>query len=146
MKLKTYSIAIFAIVTAMLYAYYQLNPLTTIVRIGNVSYKTEVAVTNSEKERGLGGRNQLVEGHAMIFPYDHKEQYSFWMKDMRFPIDIIWIEDTAIVDIAHNVPIPDGASLPSYSPRTPVNKVLEIPAGDAKKYGFAPGDLVHIDN
>lgn len=126
--------------------YYLKNPLTATVTIRDITYRVDLAVTPKEKEVGLGGRAALASGTGMLFPYDHAEQFSYWMKGMRFPIDIIWIRDTTIVDISEQVPIPNGGALTVYSPKEPVNKVLEIPSGDASKYGFKIGDTVRIDN
>jgi uncharacterized membrane protein (UPF0127 family) len=70
------------------------------------------------------------------------------MKDMLFPIDIIWIKDFKIVDIASNV-LPEGAKnileLKVYYPKDKADKVLEINAGLAEKYGFKIGDEVLVD-
>lgn len=126
--------------------YYQKNPLTATVTIRDITYRVDVAVTPKEKEIGLGGRESLKAGTGMLFPYDHTEAFSFWMKGMNFPIDIVWIRDTTIVDISEKVPVPQGGPLKVYSPKEPVNKVLEIPSGDVSKYGFKVGDTIAIDN
>lgn len=126
--------------------YYIRNPLTATVTINNTTYNVDVAVTPREKELGLGGRKSLPQNKGMLFGHDHKEQFSYWMKGMNFPIDIIWIRDNQIVDISHSVPVVTGSYFPSYQPRESVNKVLEINAGEAKLRGFVIGDLVHISD
>jgi uncharacterized membrane protein (UPF0127 family) len=71
--------------------------------------------------------------------------YPFWMKDMKFPIDIIWISGKTIAGFAESVnPEPEKTifSLTSYSPPQPVDTVLEINAGLVKQYGFQIGDQV----
>ena len=126
--------------------FYIKNPLTTKVTIHNHEFLVDVAVTEAEKERGLGYRKNLDVNKGMIFPYDHYEQYQFWMKGMNFPIDIIWIRDNSVVYISKNVPVSSDGYLPTYSPHVPVNKVLEINAGLSDKYGIVIGDLVTIRN
>ncbi len=126
--------------------YYQKNPLSATATIRGVTYRVDVAVTPKEKEIGLGGRDSLPDGTGMLFPYDHAEQFSYWMKGMRFPIDIIWIRDFRIVDISKNVPIPIDGTLPVYAPREPVNLVLEIASGESDTHGFQIGDTVSIKN
>lgn len=126
--------------------FYIKHPLTATVHIRNSTYLVDIAATPQEKELGLGGRDSLPPLHGMLFPYDHAEQFSFWMKGMRFPLDIVWIRDQSIVDISKNVPVSVSGALPVYSPKVPVNKILEINAGEADKYGFQIGDVVVIDN
>jgi uncharacterized protein len=126
--------------------FYTKNPLTTIITIRGHRFQVDVAATDAEKEKGLGLRDNLDLDKGMIFPYDHTAKYSFWMKRMRFPLDIIWIRDNVIVDISKDVPVATGSSLPTYSPRTEVNKVLELNAGVSDQYGFQVGDIVVIRN
>lgn len=126
--------------------FYQSHPLTTTLRIRSIVYSAEIAATPQEKELGLGQRDNLAPFHAMLFPYDHAEAFSFWMKGMRFPLDMIWIRDNVIVDISKNVPVSIDGKLPVYSPREPVNKIVEVNAGDADKFGFQIGDVVSIKN
>lgn len=137
-------IAFFGVLLTL--AYYVRHPLTTTATIKNVRYTVEVAATPQEKEVGLGGRDSLKPRHGMLFPYDHAERFSYWMKGMRFPIDIIWIRDNRIVDISKHVPVSKGGVLPVYSAREPVNLVLEVAAGESDRNGFQIGDIVVIDN
>lgn len=126
--------------------YYLKNPPTATVTIHDITYRVDVAVTPKEKEIGLGGRDSLREGAGMLFPYDHSERFSYWMKGMKFPIDIIWIHDLRIVDISKHVPVSTDDTLPVYAPREPVNLVLEIAAGESDRNGFQIGDTVLIKN
>ena len=61
------------------------------LRINNFEIYLDLAATNEEKRRGLSGRNGLEENEGMLFVFEEPGFYSFWMKDMLFPIDIIWI-------------------------------------------------------
>ena len=82
----------------------------------------------------------------MLFVYTNKERFPFWMRNMHFPIDILWIDDRTIVDISKNVPASDKPvnQLPIYHPTTPVDKVLELPAGTVDRVGIVIGDKVVI--
>lgn len=142
-----------AVITLLLIAlfslwYYARNPLTTTATIRNASFIVDVAVTPKEKEVGLGGRRSLDAHRGMLFVYDHKERYPFWMRNMRFPIDIIWIADKTVVDITKNVPVSDlpVESLPIYHPSVPVDMVLEVNAGLCNAHGISVGDSVTIKN
>lgn len=116
------------------------------VTIGNIVIPVEVAVSDKEKNKGLGYRDKLADGRGMIFVFDHKDIYPFWMRGMRFPIDILWISGNVIVEITDNIPIPgnpeDTSRMAIYHPQVPIDRVLELNAGDAQKYGIKVGDEV----
>jgi uncharacterized membrane protein (UPF0127 family) len=80
----------------------------------------------------------LPEGTGMFFVMDTPKQYGFWMPDMHFAIDIIWMnEDMRVVDISHNV---RPETYPkTFHPITPALYVLEVSAGYAEKMGIQKG-------
>lgn len=116
------------------------------VKIGSAVFKVEVASSIMEHSRGLSSRQQLADGEGMLFVFSSPGFYSFWMKGMIFPIDIIWISEDRIVGIESNVSPPASITdnLKTYTPRFAVNKVLEINAGLAEKYGFKIGQQIAI--
>lgn len=125
--------------------YYQSHPLVSKVRIGDTVITTEVAATEAQKQKGLGFRSTLADNHGMLFPYDHKEQYNFWMKGMQFPLDFLWIDGDRIVDITENVPFPSGNEPPVIvKPAGEVNMVLEVHAGTVKRAGIHIGDAIEF--
>lgn len=126
--------------------YYRQNPLSARVKINNQTILIEIAATPVEKERGLGGRQSLKPGHGMLFPYDHADYFQFWMKDMQFPLDFVWIKDKTVVDLTENVPVASTSFLPIYKAKVPVDKILEINAGEIKKFGIQIGDIVKFEN
>jgi len=97
-----------------------------------------IAETKEEHTRGLSGRENLDASTGLLFIFDQPDRYGFWMPDMYFPIDIIWIDaDWRIVDIAESVP-PD--SYPKvFTPTTPALYVLEVNAGKASTWGWKIG-------
>ena len=128
----------------ILFIFYRINPLGVKVIINGHTFYVNVAVTNSEKERGLGKQTHLDGDHGMIFPYDHKERYSFWMKDMLFPLDFIWLRDKEIMDLTENVPVYTGSKFTVVQPKTEIDTVLELPSGSIKKFNIKIGDKVQI--
>jgi uncharacterized membrane protein (UPF0127 family) len=119
---------------------------TTKVTIDNHSFMVALAITPQEQAKGLGQRASLPQDQGMLFLFKKADKLYFWMKDMEFPIDIIFIKDHTIVSVAENVPalkVPDN-KLPIYSPTKPSDKVLEINAGLFKKYNFKAGDTITI--
>ena len=120
-----------------------------VVLFGDVSFDVELAETSQQVTRGLSGRDSLPPGTGMLFVHKEEKRYTFWMKDMRFPLDMIWIDARCTVaDISAQVPAPDPGqsdrSLPLISPNTPVLHVLEINAGVAAGEGVSIGDAVEF--
>ena len=97
-------------------------------------------------EQGLSGRPRLTNSQGMLFNFGTSTTPGFWMKDMNFDLDFIWIRDGKIIGITPNVPAPaqdkkfDTASLPTYYPPSAVNQVLEVNAGWAEKNNVTVGD------
>jgi uncharacterized protein len=117
----------------------------TIVQVGSASVRAEVADDEASRQRGLSGRDSLAPDAGMLFVLPN-DSPSFWMKDMRFPIDVVWIRDGRVVDVALRVQPPAGpdAPLPTFSPRFPANQALEVNAGWIEQHGVARGDRVRI--
>ena len=112
-----------------------------VLKIGNNNIETEVADTIWKKIKGLGGRKSLDENAGMLFPYGKPGFYGFWMKSMKFPIDIIWIgADKKVTDITKNIP---PESFPkTFAPKNVAQYVLEVQAGFADKNKIQIGDAV----
>jgi len=115
--------------------------------INGHSFDIEMAITDSQKSKGLAKYEKIPESFGMLFLFGKADYYSFWMKNMKFPIDIIYINDNKIVDIFKNVPNPKSKSeVPkTIKPSLPSDKVLEINAGLSDKYNFKRGDSVRIN-
>ena len=117
--------------------------------VGGVAFEAEVVRTADERTRGLSGRERIRPKTGMLFMLGAERVSSIWMKDMRFPLDIIWISaHCEVAGTARNVPPPTlGASdgdLPTYSSDVPVAYVLEVNAGEADAYGIDEGDSVRF--
>jgi len=117
----------------------------SVVKIGGESIAVEIVGTSASRERGLSGRKNLVTGTGMLFVFLEPTRSGFWMKDMRFPIDIIWIEGGRVIDIAPQAPTPlPTGDLPVYYPRLPASYVLEVPSGFSRDHNVKIDDLVDI--
>ena len=114
-------------------------------RIQGQSIALELARTPQEQALGLGQRDALEWGHGMLFLYEEPQFHRFWMKDMRFDIDILWIREGRIVDISHNVRHRPGSTGDQASPRELADQVLELPAGYAAAQGLRPGHRVEVE-
>lgn len=117
------------------------------VIINNKTFKIEVAKTEEQKAKGLAKYDKISNDFGMLFPFQKPDYYAFWMKDMKFPIDIIYIHKNKIVYTFSNVKNPTSSLdlLPILRPNKPANMVFEINAGLSNKYGFKNGDNVKIN-
>ena len=120
---------------------------TPTVTINGQSIAVTVADSAEEKEIGLSETKSLPQNQGMIFLFEKPDYHAFWMKNMKLPIDIIYIKDDRIVTIQSNVWPPKKEESPLvYVPTEPSDKVLEINAGLSEKYDFKKGDMVKIKN
>lgn len=98
------------------------------------SVTAELAVTDEERELGLMFRDKINPDQGMLFIFKEEGIYSFWMKNMNFPIDILWLDrGKRIVHIEDNVPACKEMPCPSYSPQVPACYVLELKAGSVEE-------------
>jgi uncharacterized membrane protein (UPF0127 family) len=117
------------------------------VKINGQLIIAETASTPLTREKGLSGRKSLGFNEGMLFIFEEPEKYGFWMKGMKFPIDIIWIRQNTIIGIEENLQPPsvdDFSKLEVYYPPLAVDKVLELVAGRAKLMRAKIGDKVYI--
>lgn len=113
-----------------------------------VIFNVEIADTPEKRKTGLSGRDSLAAGSGILFILEGLTKPSFWMKGMKFPIDIIWVRDNVIVDLLQNVPPPvkgqSDSDLTRYAPVTEVNGVLEVNAGVSAAAGIKIGDRLQL--
>lgn len=113
------------------------------VMIGQTVVPVELATTTGAVEKGLSGRASLDAQSGMLFIFLKPFIYHFWMPDMRFPLDIIWINNGKVVDISENVSNEfDPVNPRFYAPSKPVRYVLEVNAGFAARTHIQIGDEV----
>ncbi len=113
------------------------------VVIAGTKIGVEVATTNQAVTKGLSGRLYLPADKGMLFIFSKPDLYRFWMPDMHFAIDIVWIQAGKVVAINSDVsPVFDPEHPVLYSPPRPVQYVLELNAGFANRNGLKAGDEV----
>jgi len=111
------------------------------IYINNHKIKAEVAKDYASQTKGLGGRDCISADQAMLFSFSRPGYYPFWMRDMKFPIDIVWLSaDKQAVDFAPNV---SPSSYPhSYVNSKPAQYVIELKAGEADKLKLTTGSII----
>jgi len=118
------------------------------VQFGN-SRKLELEIVNTTQSiiQGLSGRDEIGTD-GMLFVFDQPSIHQFWMKEMKFDLDLVWIKEMKIVEVTENVPAPDFNmplnQLPTYAPSQPVDMVLEVEADNVQKWKLSVGDEILI--
>ena len=113
------------------------------VQLAGQNIKVELALTPEAQAKGLSARTALAENEGMLFVFDRSGEHPFWMKDMNFAIDIIWIsEDGKIVYIKKDAR-PENF-LETYGPEEDALYVLEVVSGFSEKNNLKVGDEVQF--
>ena len=116
---------------------------TRFVKIGDTSIEVEIVDTPRARTKGLSGRKTLPDGTGMLFVFDQGGEYGFWMKEMNFAIDIVWIDEgLEVVGITERL-TPETFPEIFYPPRK-VMYVLELPAGTSRNIGIDKGVIVYL--
>ena len=111
----------------------------------NACVDVEIVFKKADLERGLQGRQGLGSNRGMLFFFAADDRYRFWMKDMKFPIDIIWLDrQDRIVAIGENVPPCVADPCPVYGPPANARYVLEVSAGFSRAHAMKPGGHVIV--
>ena len=120
-----------------------------VVRIGEATYVVDLAVLPEEHQQGLSGRESMDRETGMLFVFEDEKPLYFWMKEMHFPLDIIWIDaECRLLEVAADVPTPppnaSNEEIPRVQSPSPARYVLELNAGEAARSGLRPGDTVEF--
>ena len=131
-------------VAALVFGLFVRSPYAHPLIIGDTKIWVAYAVTPAEQEQGLSGTKPLRDDQGMLFIFPSDTSVSFWMKDMNYPLDIIWIDSEKTVrDISPDL---DPATYPTtFAPSIPVRYALEVPAGFAAQNAIEVGTKVSFD-
>ena len=120
------------------------------IKIAGGNIKVELALTPEDQAQGLSNRSELLENEGILFVFEHPGKYPFWMKDMNFALDIIWLsDDLHVVYIKKNaLPesyLPAGKAGPeTFTPSQNAKYVLEVLAGFSEKNNLKVGDKMEF--
>lgn len=113
------------------------------INLGKKELTIEIVNTPTSITQGLSNREQIG-SDGMLFILPQTTIPTFWMKEMRFDLDLIWLRNNQVVDISRKAVRPESneslANLAIYSPSTPANMVLEVNAGQADTWEIKIGD------
>jgi hypothetical protein len=122
------------------------------VNIAGQNIKVDLALTEAEQTQGLSGRTSLNENEGMLFVFPVPGKYAFWMKDMNFPIDMIWLAPSGGGDREAKVVYIKKNADPKLYPETygpgpsdgEAKYVLEVVSGFSDKNNLKVGDSVYF--
>lgn len=141
-KIGKWSLVIFFGAALFLFGWNRLHWPKASLEINGHTIRVLVAKSVYQQYRGLGKRDSIDPYDGMIFPFLLYGKHGIVMRDMRFSIDIIWLHDGVVVDLAQHVPLEPGVGegyYHIYRPRADANAVLELPAGRALELGIVIG-------
>lgn len=117
------------------------------VTIAAHTFDVEVVRDSKDQQIGLTKYNSMGESQGMLFIFEQPGNYGFWMRNMKFPLDIIFIRNDTVVSLHQEVqPVEqDADNPPVYRSEVPADKVLEIQSGLAEKYNIKTGDKVKFE-
>ncbi|MEP7204658.1 MAG: DUF192 domain-containing protein [Candidatus Saccharibacteria bacterium] len=122
----------------------QLQPTTTL-SFGNGVFKARIASTPLTREKGLGGVLELGSQQAMIFVFPRDDTWQIWMKDMKVPIDIVWLNhDKKVVYMVKNVS-PESSTNTKFTPTSVARYVVELPVGSIVNQRIQIGDTASFE-
>jgi uncharacterized membrane protein (UPF0127 family) len=119
------------------------------ILLGDNKLLVEIAKTNEERRQGLSDRGSLEKGQGMLFIFNDNKRPTFWMKDMNFAIDIIWVYQDKIVGIEENIqPEPNNKDedLSLYPAPQMIDYVIEVNAGYSEENSLVTGNTVDLSS
>jgi uncharacterized protein len=121
-------------------------PLSAKIVVNKTTVQLEAANTPREQEIGLMFRKSMPIDRGMVFNFPKAMPANFWMKNTLISLDIIFLRDNKIVNIQANVPPCKADPCPGYGPASSVlvDRVIELNAGQAKKFGLKVGDKLEV--
>lgn len=116
------------------------------VQLGGRTFGVEIAETQEKQALGLMFRDSMPADQGMLFIFPNEAPRSFWMKNCRIPLDIMYFDkDLKMVSISADTPPCRVSRCPSYPSTGPAMYVLELNAGMASELGVGPGDELTVE-
>jgi uncharacterized membrane protein (UPF0127 family) len=100
--------------------------------------------TQAELTRGLSGTDSLAADQAMLFVFSHDDKWAIWMKDMKYPIDIVWLDSGGQVIHTVKNAQPSGYPKEQFRPGSSSRYVIELASGTIEQTGIKNGDLAGL--
>ena len=135
------AIVLLAVSASVGYYLYEQQPRPVKIMFAGVVLTVQLATTPEEQQMGLSNRTSMPADHGMLFVFNQEAQWSFWMHEMNFPLDIIWFNaNKQVVFIEQDLPPCTPQACPIFTPPVNAMYVLEVNAGFVKTNGVSLGE------
>lgn len=123
--------------------WWQMDQDGSLLRLDGQSYHITVMRTDDELQKGLSGTDSLPAGQAMVFAFARDDTWAMWMKDMKYPIDMVWLNDDK--EVVYSVKNAQPSSYPKrFQPNVAARYVIELPSGTIDKTDIRNGDAAGL--
>lgn len=131
-------IAVMVVAAAIFIIAEKFQPTTTL-RVGDGIFNARIAHTQEARDKGLSDTDKLSAQQALIMAFPSDGMWGIWMKDMNYPIDIVWLDDDKkVIYTVKNAP-PESSTKVVYIPISPARYVIELPAGTVDRMKIRTG-------
>jgi hypothetical protein len=138
------AVVVIIVATALMLILTRFQPSVTLY-LGDGVFNAQVAKDQSAREKGLGGVSKLEPQQALILAFPRDDKWGVWMKDMKVPIDIVWLnKDKKVVHIVKGAQPDDSTSI-TYTPKSLARYVVELPAGTVDSKSIVTGRAAVFD-
>lgn len=114
---------------------------TTVTLPDGATITAQIADSTAERAKGLSDRPSLPPNTGMLFVFPAAGHHSFWMYRTLIPLDIIWIRNNRVVDVASLQPA-TSSTIPQHTPTEDADTVLEVNQGIASQHGVVAGETI----
>lgn len=133
-----------AAVTGLLYLNMQMSADGSTLSLRGQTYQTSIMQTDSERARGLSGTPSLAPNHSMLFVFPGDGKWGIWMKDMNYPIDIVWLDKNEKVTHLEKNARPSSYPDTIFTPNKDSRYVIEFANGTIERTGITIGDIARL--
>ena len=146
---RLFAALLLCLIVGTLYGGYVLlrpsSPNMAQVEFGGVTLGVEVAKSTADQQKGLSDRASMANDHGMLFVFDSEANWGFWMKGMKFSLDIIWFDSQRhAVYIEQDLAPCTPQDCPIYTPPVKAMYVLEVNAGFVRNHNIVLGDTFKL--
>ena len=114
--------------------------------IREAHFELTLAITPEEHAKGLMQQTHLNEQQGMLFIYQQPQHLSFWMKNTKIPLDILFFDEAGqLLEIHKEIPPCAKTPCKTYENKHPAQYILEIRGGLSDKHHLKPGDVFELD-
>lgn len=137
----------FVVLIIALVAAYIVNNFvpTTPLRLGSGVYSLRIADTDAERAQGLSGVEKLASNEGLLMKYDGDGKWGIWMKDMKIPLDIVWLDKDKVVVYIVKGASPELGTTMTFEPKSPARYIVELPAGAVDQAAIKTGITADFD-